>query len=85
MSRDPLASSNNDAESALSDVELDVVVGGDVTLTPCSVHSGHNIPHQYEDTNGIWQSCTGDVSTASASTSLGSRGPARGSRSPSNG
>jgi hypothetical protein len=28
MSRDPIVSSNDDAESALSDDELDVVVGG---------------------------------------------------------
>jgi hypothetical protein len=80
MSRNPFASSMNETESAISDDELDGVVGGDVTPTPCSVHSGHNIPHQYEDANGIWQSCTGDISTASASMSASiSLGPARGS------
>jgi hypothetical protein len=78
MSREPFVPSHNDAGSALSDDELDGVVGGDVTPRPCSVHPGHNIPHQYEDANGIWQSCTGDLSTASPSSSLGSLGPARG-------
>jgi hypothetical protein len=33
MSRDPIVSANNDAESALSDDELDGVVGGRGTRT----------------------------------------------------
>ena len=47
MSRDPLASLNNDAESALSDDELDGVVGGysrNADTAFCS--HGSRIPHR---------------------------------------
>jgi hypothetical protein len=57
MSRDPFASPNNDAESALSDDDLDGVVGG--TGTPCPLHSGQFIGHQAEDDRGIYYTCNG--------------------------
>jgi len=49
MSRDPIVSSNNDAESALSDDELDGVVGGRGTKT-CS--HGSTTAHEYFDPPG---------------------------------
>jgi hypothetical protein len=47
MSRDPLASSNNDAESALSDDELDVVVGGRAVM--CPLHPEEQLGHMVYD------------------------------------
>jgi hypothetical protein len=57
MTREPLASSNNAAESALSDNELDGVVGGNGAPTPCPVHPGEYQPHNYVDSNGRLRGC----------------------------
>lgn len=63
MSREPVVSSHHDADAALSDDELDGVVGGNGTATPCPLHAGENIPHYVEDANGILQSCNGGATT----------------------
>jgi hypothetical protein len=57
MSRDPIVSSNNDAESALSDDELDGVVGGrdPVLGLPVCTH-GRTAQHTISGTTVI---CTG--------------------------
>jgi hypothetical protein len=57
MSRTPFASSSNDTDSALSDDDLDGVVGGN--HTPCPLHSGEIIGHQAEDAMGIYYTCNG--------------------------
>ena len=48
MSRDPFASSNNDAESALSDDDLDAVVGGRIRVLRTCSH-GFTKEHDYSD------------------------------------
>ncbi len=57
MSRESFISSQNDAESALSDDDLDGVVGGNGT--PCPLHSGEFIGHWAEDDRGIYYTCNG--------------------------
>ena len=63
MSNNPLSSNPNDDESALTDEDLDGVVGGTGTATPCPLHAGQYIPHYVEDANGILQSCNGGATT----------------------
>ena len=59
MSRNPFASSNNDAESALSDDDLDGVVGGN--RGRC-IH-GSTTAHQYTEsttsTGTVTRTCSG--------------------------
>ena len=65
MSRDPLASSTNDAESALSDDDLDGVVGGNGAVTSCS-HGETAFPHYYTARDGRTLECWGPRRAGSA-------------------
>jgi len=53
MSREPIVSTHHDAEGALSDDELDSVVGG--TAGTC-IH-GSTTRHSYEDASGLIITC----------------------------
>jgi hypothetical protein len=66
MSREPVVSTHHDAEGALSDDELDGVVGGNGT--PCSVHSGQYFPHDYLDSRGRTLTCFGPTSRTTSDT-----------------
>ena len=55
MSRYPIVSTHHDAEGALSDDELDGVVGGNTAM--CPLHPLEPLGHYVEDAMGILQKC----------------------------
>ncbi len=68
MSSNPLSSNPNDDDSALSDDELDGVVGG--TTTPCPLHPSEPLGHYVEDAMGILQKC-GDTTQSTRAPRIG--------------
>ncbi len=65
MSRDPFVSPNDDAESALSDDDLDGVVGG-TPISTCSHGSKTAHPHKvWIGPTASWIQCPGPQVTSS--------------------